>query len=100
MLLDSLDWSGMANVCISVTIGSVVATLLVWKLVSYFVNKAFLGVLEDTKVQSATEHFIINHIVVPFNSLNNSELKELITQTAEKSLELALKKLKEKEEKN
>jgi len=99
MLLESLDWTGMLNVCMSVTLGSVIATILVWKLVSHFVNKAFLGILEDKKVQESTERFITNHIVTPFNALNNLELKQLISETAEKSLELALKKLKQREEK-
>jgi len=98
-MLESLDWYGMLNVCLSVTIGSVIATLLVWKLVSYFVNKALIGVLEDHKIQTSAEHFITEHIVSPFNDLNNLELKHLIVETTEKSLELALKKLREKEEK-
>lgn len=97
-MLESLDIPGMTNVAISVTIGSIVATIIVWKLVSHFVRKALLGVLMDPKIQLATSNFIKEHVVQPFNSLdNNSDIKKLIRDTTEKSLEIALKKLKEKE---
>ena len=96
-MLESLDISGMANVAISVTIGSIVATIIVWKLVSHFVRKALLGVLLDPKIQLATTNFIKEHIVQPFNKLdNNSEIKTLIKETTERSLEIYLNKLKEK----
>jgi len=92
-----LDPAYMINVGISVTAGSIAATVIVWKLVSYFVRKALLGVLKDAEVKLATSSFIKDHIIAPFESMNNIELKKLINDTAEKSLELALKKLEEKE---
>lgn len=92
-----LDWSGMLNIAISVSAGSIAATLIVYKLISYFSRKALLGVLHDKNIQEATTAFIENHVIAPFNNLeNHEELKNLIAQTAEKTLELALEKVKEK----
>ena len=88
----AFDWSGMLNIFISVAAGSAVATIIVWKLVSYFVRKAFVGLLTDHNVQEATTLFIESHIVKPFNSVNNEDVKILATE----ALEIALKKIKEK----
>jgi len=99
MILDGLDWMGMVNVAFSVTIGSVVATIIVWVLINYFLKRAVYSVMLDRRVEATVKTFIENNIVAAFNGMNNAELKGLITETVEKSLELALKKLKEKEEK-
>jgi hypothetical protein len=53
----------------------------------------------DRKVETTVKTFIENNIVAAFNGMNNAELKGLITETVERSLELAIRKLKEKEEK-
>jgi len=99
MILDGLDWTGMLNVCVSVTAGSIIATLVIWTLINYFLKRAVYSVLLDDRVETTVKNFIENNIVSAFNGMNNVELKHLITKTVEKSLELALKKLKEKEEK-
>jgi len=99
MILDGLDWTGMINVCLSVTIGSVLATVIVWALINHFLKRAVYSVMLDRRVETTVKTFIENNVVAAFNGMNNLELKQLITETVEKSLELALKKLKEKEEK-
>ena len=87
----------MLNIAISVSAGSVAATLIVYKLISYFSRKAMLAVLNDHNIQEATTAFVENHIIRPFNELDNhEELKNLISQTVEKTLELALEKVKGK----
>lgn len=54
----------------------------------------------DLEHQEATTTFIENHVIKPFNELeNHEELKTLISQTIEKTLEMALEKLKEKGDK-
>ena len=100
MILDSLDITGMINVCISVTLGSILATIIVWFLINYFLKRAVYSVMLDRKVEITVKTFIENNIVAAFNGMNNAELKGLITETVERSLELAIKKLKEKEEKD
>ena len=97
MILDSLDITGMINVCISVTLGSILATIIVWFLINYFLKRAVYSVMLDRKVETTVKTFIENNIVAAFNGMNNAELKGLITETVERSLELAIKKLKEKE---
>jgi len=82
-----------------VTAGSIIATLVIWTLINYFLKRAVYSVLLDDRVENTVRTFIENNIVAAFNGMNNIELKGLITETVEKSLELALKKLKEKEEK-
>jgi hypothetical protein len=99
MILEGLDYVGMLNVAISVTIGSVVATVIVWLLINHFLKRAVYSVMLDRKVETTVKTFIENNIVAAFNGMNNAELKGLITETVERSLELAIKKLKEKEEK-
>ena len=99
MILDSLDITGMINVCISVTLGSILATIIVWFLINYFLKRAVYSVMLDRKVETTVKTFIENNIVAAFNGMNNAELKGLITETVERSLELAIKKLKEKDEK-
>lgn len=99
-MLEALDLSGMLNVAISVSSGSIAATLIVYKLISHFSRKAILGILNDKNIQEAATSFIEDHIVTPFDKLeNHEELKSLIYQTAEKTLEMALEKVKEKGEK-
>ena len=87
-----LDWTGMLNIFISVATGSVVATIIVWRLIGYFGRKSLLSILTDPKIQKAASEFIKNHVVKPFNSVNNEDVKHLATEV----LELALKKIKEK----
>jgi len=99
MILDGLDWTGMVNVAFSVTIGSVVATIIVWTLINHFLKRAVYSVMLDHRVENTVKTFIENNIVAAFNGMNNVELKGLITETVERSLELAIKKLKEKDEK-
>ena len=91
------DISYMLNVAISVSFGSIVATLIIWKLIGYFARKTIHSIIDDKYIALKTETFIKDHIVQPFNSINNVELRQLINDTAERSLELALKKIKEKE---
>lgn len=96
-MIESLDIPGMVNVAISVSAGSIAATIIVWKLIGYFGRKTIHSILDDEGIKLKTEAFIREHVVQPFNSLDNAEIKQLITDTAERSLEIALKKLKEKE---
>jgi len=98
MTLDILDPAAILNIAVSVTIGSIVATVIVWLLVSYFVKKSLLGILKDKKVHNAVELFIEKNIVQSFENMQNVELKRLITETAEMSLEVAIKKLEEKKQ--
>lgn len=99
-----LDPAYMANVCISVSLGSIIATLIVLrfvsrkapKIASETIRKTIVSTLDDPEIQKKVSSFIENHIVKPFNSINNVELKHLITKTAEEALELMLKKLKDK----
>lgn len=80
-----------------VVLGSLIATWIVLKLTSRSLRKILLKTLGDESIQQSVSNFVTNHIVQPFNSMNNVELKQLINDTAERSLELALKTLKEKE---
>ena len=98
MTLGILDPTAILNIAISVTTGSILATVIVWLLVSYFVKKSLLGILKDQKVHIAVERFIEKNVVQSFDNMQNVELKRLITATAEKSLELAIKKLEEKKQ--
>ena len=95
-MLEFLDLAGMLNIAISVSAGSIAATLIVYKLISYFSRKAIHSILDDKYIALRTETFIKDHVVQPFNSLDNEEIKQLITDTTERTLEIALKKLKEK----
>ena len=77
--------------------GSVIASIIVIKLTSHYIKKILLKILGDEKIQQSVSNFVKYHIVRPFNELdNNSEIKKLIHDTTEKSLEIYLKKLKEK----
>lgn len=79
--------------------GSLIATWIVIKLTSRTIRKILIKTLGDEKIQQLVSNFVRNHIVEPFNHLdNNSEIKTLIKETTEKSLEIYLKKLKEKKE--
>jgi len=96
-MFEMIDLGAMLNIAVSVSAGSIAATLIVYKLISYFSRKALLAVLHDKNIQQATTSFIEDHVIVPFNNLeNHDDLKNLIAQTAEKTLELALEKIKEK----
>ena len=77
--------------------GSVIASIIVIKLTSHYIKKILLKILGDEKIQQSVSNFVKEHIVQPFNSLENAEIKKLITETTERTLEIALKKLKEKE---
>ena len=96
-MLESLDIPGMINVAISVSAGSIAATIIVWKLIGYFGRRTIHSILDDEGIKIKTETFIRERVVQPFNSLDNEDIKSLITDTVERSLEIALKKLKEKE---
>ena len=96
-MLESLDIPGMINVAISVSAGSIAATIIVWKLIGYFGRRTIHSILDDESIKLKTETFIRERVVEPFNSIDNLEIKQLITETTERSLEIALKKLKEKE---
>ena len=97
-MLESIDIPGMVNVAISVSAGSIAATIIVWKLIGYFGRRTIHSILDDEGIKQKTEAFIRERVVEPFNSLDNAEIKQLITDTAEKSLEIALKKLKKEKE--
>ena len=76
--------------------GSLIASYIVLKLTAHSIRKILLKTLGDENIQQSVSSFVRTHIVEPFNSLdNNSEIKKLIHDTTEKSLEIALKKLKE-----
>ena len=78
--------------------GSLIATWIVIKLTARTIRKILLKTLGDENIQQSVSFFVKEHIVQPFNSLdNNSEIKKLIQDTTERSLTIALKKLKEKE---
>ena len=77
--------------------GSVIASIIVIKLTAHYIKKILLKILGDEKIQQSVSNFVKDHIVEPFNSMDNKEIKSLITDTVERSLEIALKKLKEKE---
>lgn len=77
--------------------GSVIASIIVIKLTSHYIKKILLKILGDENIQQSVSDFVRNHIVEPFNSLDNKEIKSLVTDTVERSLEIALNKLKEKE---
>lgn len=96
-MIESLDIPGMINVAISVSAGSIAATIIVWKLIGYFGRRTIHSILDDESIKLKTETFIRERVVEPFNSIDNLEIKQLITETTERSLEIALKKLKEKE---
>ena len=97
-MLESLDIPGMVNVAISVSAGSIVATIIVWKLIGYFGRRTIHSILDDEGIKLKTEAFIRERVVQPFNSIENAEIKSLITDTVERSLEIALKKLKKEKE--
>ena len=81
-----------------VVLGSLIATWIVLKLTSRSLRKILLKTLGDERVQHSVSVFVKDHIVTPFNSLdNNSEIKKLIHDTIERSLEIALNSLREKE---
>lgn len=83
---------------VMVVSGSLIATWIVIKLTSRTIRKKIIETLGDESIQQSVSNFVTNHIVKPFNQLdNNSEIKKLIRDTTERSLEIALKKLKEKE---
>ncbi|MCK4329914.1 hypothetical protein KAX02_08730 [candidate division WOR-3 bacterium] len=78
--------------------GSLIATYIVIKLTARTIKKKILETLGDETIQQSVSSFVKEHIVQPFNELdNNSEIKKLIHDTTEKSLEIALNKLREKE---
>lgn len=78
--------------------GSLIATWIVIKLTARTIRKILLKTLGDENIQQSVSNFVKEHVVRPFNELdNNSEIKKLIHDTTEKSLEIALKKLREKE---
>lgn len=78
--------------------GSLIATYIVIKLTARTIRKKILETLRDESIQQSVSTFVREHIVEPFNSMdNNSEIKTLIRETTERSLEIYLKKLKEKE---
>lgn len=77
--------------------GSLIATWIVIKLTSRTIRKKIIETLGDESIQQSVSNFVTDHIVKPFNELdNNSEIKKLIKETTERSLEIYLKKLKEK----
>lgn len=96
-MIESLDIPGMVNVAISVSAGSIAATIIVWKLIGYFGRRTIHSILDDEGIKQKTEAFIRERVVQPFNSIENAEIKSLITDTVERSLEIALKKLKKEE---
>ena len=78
--------------------GSLIASYIVLKSTAHFIRKIILKTLGEKSIQQSVSSFVKNYIVEPFNSMdNNSEIKSLITETTERTLEIALKKLKEKE---
>ena len=78
--------------------GSLIASYIVLKSTAHFIRKIILKTLNEESIQQAVSSFVREHIVQPFNKLdNNSEIKKLIHDTTEKSLEIYLKKLKEKQ---
>ena len=82
-----------------VVLGSLIATWIVLKLTSRSLRKILIKTLGDESIQQSVSTFVKEHIVEPFNHLdNNSEIKTLIKETTEKSLEIYLRKLKEKKE--
>lgn len=97
-MIESLDIPGMVNIAISVSFGSIAATLIVWKLIGYFGRKTIHSILDDEGIKLKTESFIRERVVQPFNSLDNAEIKQLITDTVEKSLEITLRELKKRKE--
>ena len=97
-MIESLDITGMVNVAISVSAGSIAATLIIWKLIGYFGRRTIHSILDDECIKQKTEAFIRERVVEPFNSLDNIEIKKLITETTERTLEIALKKLKKEKE--
>ena len=96
-MIESLDIPGMVNVAISVSAGSIAATIIIWKLIGYFARRIIHSILDDEGIKQKTEAFIRERVVQPFNSIENAEIKSLITDTVERSLEIALKKLKKEE---
>lgn len=94
-MIDSIFSFGVW-VC-SIAAGSVLATLIVIELGIRAARRKLIRLLNDPEVQDATRTFITSHIVKPFESMkNDAELKELIKETATESMELLLKRLKEK----
>ncbi len=78
--------------------GSLIATWIVIKLTSRTIRKLLIKTLSDEGIQQSVTNFVKNHIVKPFNQLdNNSEIKKLIKETSTEALKIALNKLKEKE---
>lgn len=88
--------TGFITWAITIATGSVIATLVVIDLGIRSGRKKFIKILSDPEVQNSVTAFVNNHIVKPFNSLdNNSDTKQLIKETVDKTLELVLAKIEE-----
>lgn len=85
-----LDISQLVNVAISVTVGTLVATYITFKLIGVFSKRALNSILDDNKIRSSMISFVENTIVAPINKSNNEDIKKLIVE----ALEVALGRIK------
>ena len=88
-----LDISQLINVTISVAVGTLVATVVTFKLIGIFTKRALNSILNDEKVSLSMVSFVENTIVAPLNKTNNEDIKKLMIE----ALEVALGRIKKNE---
>ena len=85
-----IDAYGIVNVAISVTIGTIVGTYVVYKFAGVLVKRTMKSVLDDDHVSRSVAQFVEKSIVTPLNRTNNDDIKKLILD----ALEIALERMK------
>jgi hypothetical protein len=81
------------NIIAGVTIGTIVGTVVMFKVAGAFTKKILRSVLADEKLNIAVVSFVENSIVAPLNKTNNEDIKKLIVE----ALEVALGRIKRNE---
>lgn len=87
-----IDVQQLVTVAISVALGSTAATLIVYKLISYFSKQAIRSALNDGKIRESMHSFVEETIVRPLNETNNEDIRRVATE----ALEIALNRMKRK----
>ena len=78
------------NIAVSVTIGTIVGTYVVYKFAGVLVKRTMKSVLDDDHVSRSVAQFVEKSIVTPLNRTNNDDIKKLILD----ALEIALERMK------
>ena len=85
-----IDIPEIIIIAISVTIGTIVGTYVVYKFAGVLVKRTMKSVLGDDHVIGLMAAFVEKSIVTPLNKTNNDDIKRLIQD----ALEVALERIK------